>query len=149
MAVQVGDPFPSVPVRQASGALATVPQLLAGRPAVVYFYPKDNTPGCTREAHDFQRLLPEFEAAGVRVFGVSVDDQASHATFAQGCGLTFPLLSDEGGALARALGILHPERGYAKRTTYLVGADGRIRHIWEDVRVEGHAEEVLARARAL
>jgi peroxiredoxin Q/BCP len=109
--VAVGDPFPSIELQGSAGEAVRLGERTAGQPAVVYFYPKDATPGCTREARDFQRLWPRFRAAGIAVVGVSVDGPAAHRAFAADCGLEFPLLSDPGGALARALGILDPERG--------------------------------------
>jgi peroxiredoxin Q/BCP len=141
--MQAGDAFPDLPVGQEDGETVALHTLLRGAPAVVYFYPKDNTPGCTREAHDFQELLPAFRRAGVAVFGVSVDDAASHRRFRSACGLEFPLLVDAGGALSRALGILG-ERGTCRRTTYLLDSQGRVQRVWENVRVDGHAAEVLA-----
>lgn len=146
--MQVGESFPGAAVHQVGGQPASVASLLGGHPAVVYFYPKDNTPGCTLEAHDFQRLLPQFKQAGVSVFGVSVDDAASHEKFTSDCGLQFPLLMDIGGTLGTALGILN-DRGMTSRTTYLLDGTGQVRRIWQNVKVDGHADEVLAAAQAL
>lgn len=146
--MEIGHTFPDVRVGQVSGESAPLHQVLGGKPAVVYFYPKDNTPGCTREAHDFQRLLPQFQQAGVSVFGVSVDDAASHQRFSSDCGLQFALLVDEGGALSRTLGILG-ERGASRRTTYLLDGSARVARVWGNVKVDGHADEVLAAATAL
>lgn len=148
MAFGQGDAFPDLPVRDAEAQSLSVPVRAAGRPAVVYFYPRDDTPGCSKEAQDFERLRPDFTALGVGIFGVSVDDAASHRRFATRHGLGFPLLIDEGGVLARTLGILSPG-GRAQRTTYLLDGDGRIRGLWPRVRVDGHAHAVLAEARRL
>lgn len=145
--MQAGDGFPDVRVVDAEGRAASLSERLGGRPAVVFFYPADHTSGCTREAQDFQRLLPRFREAGVGVFGVSVDDTDSHRRFADDCGLEFPLLTDAGGALSQALGILN-EGGRCRRTTYLLAGDGRVRRVWEGVKVDGHADEVLAAATA-
>ena len=144
--MEVGDRFPDVELGRGSGGTVRTGALLASGPAVLYFYPRDLTPGCTREAHDFQEHLRQFADRGVGVYGVSTDDAASHARFADQCHLEFPLLVDAGGALARQLGILDEGRGMARRTTYLVAQDGRIRRIWHAVKVDGHAAEVLAAA---
>jgi len=145
--MEAGERFPDVTVGTADGGTARTSDLLAGSAAVVYFYPKDATPGCTLEAHDFQAHLADFRAAGVSVFGVSADGQESHRSFAAECALGFPLLIDAEGALGSALGIFDPARARHARTTYLVGADGMVRRVWKAVQVKGHAAEVLAAAR--
>jgi len=146
--MQVGDRFPDAAVGDGKGHGTQVSALLAGHAAVIYFYPKDSTSGCTLEARDFQSHLAEFQKAGVAVYGVSADDDASHDKFASECGLQFPLLVDTGGALGSQLGIFDAGRGRHSRVTYLVGADGRLRQIWPAVQVKGHAAEVLAAATA-
>ena len=124
---------------------------LKGKNIVLYFYPKDDTPGCTTENKDFSALAGDFDAAGVALLGVSKDEPKKHAKFIAKYGLTAPLASDplEGG-LSDALGVWAEKSMYGKtymgmvRSTYLVGADGKILRIWDKVKVAGHAQEVLA-----
>jgi peroxiredoxin Q/BCP len=108
---------------------------------VLYFYPKDNTPGCTQEAQDFRDDYERFKRAGAAVLGVSVDDIASHKSFAAKNKLTFPILSDKGGQVARKYGVM----GWimAKRATFVIGLDGKIVRAFPDVTVQGHAKDVL------
>ncbi|UIJ47025.1 peroxiredoxin [Sphingomonas cannabina] len=126
-----------------------------GKPLVLYFYPKDDTTGCTREAQDFTALMPEFEAAGVQVLGVSKDTPASHVKFTKKYDLTVPLASDADGALIEALGAWVEKSMYGRRfmgierSTFLFRADGTLARAWRKVKVAGHAAEVLAAARAL
>jgi peroxiredoxin Q/BCP len=121
----------------------------AGRPVVLYFYPKDDTPGCTKEACAFRDLLPKFRPGKAAVLGVSILDEASKARFAKKYDLTFPLLADEDHAVAEKYGVWQKKSLYGRsfmgiaRTTYLVGADGKVVRRWDHVRVDGHAEEVL------
>jgi peroxiredoxin Q/BCP len=128
---------------------------LAGNPYVLYFYPKDDTPGCTTEACGFRDALSEFEAAGVTVLGVSPDSPASHKKFADKFGLTFQLLSDPDKQLAKAYGIWVLKKNYGRefmgieRSTFLVGADGRIKQTWRRVRVNGHVAAVQEAAASL
>lgn len=147
MGVTQGERFPEFEGRTHDGRQIRTADL-RGRSAVVYFYPKDMTPGCTREAIDFDRRLDLFEALGTAVVGVSVDPSESHEQFTASCGLHFPLLSDEGGALAGRLGILN-ERGMARRTTYVLDREGVVRRVFEVKQVDGHVDEVLKAVRAL
>ena len=123
-------------------------------PAVLYFYPKADTPGCTREAQDFSALADDFAAAGVRVIGISKDPPAKHGKFAAKHGLTVALASDEDGSACDAFGVWGEKQLYGKtymgieRATFLFGADGRLVKAWRKVKVPGHAEAVLAAARA-
>jgi peroxiredoxin Q/BCP len=127
----------------------------AGRPVVLYFYPKDDTPGCTRESCAFQDNLPKFNSSKAAVLGVSVLNSASKAKFADKYGLTFPLLADEDHAVMEKYGVWQEKSMYGKkymgvaRTTYLIGADGKVARRWDGVKVDGHAEEVLAAVREL
>ena len=122
----------------------------AGRPLVLYFYPKDDTPGCTAEACSFRDNLPRFKTSKAAILGVSILDEASKAKFAKKYGLTFPLLADPGHEVAEKYGVWQEKSNYGRkymgiaRTTYLIGADGKVRKRWDRVRVDGHAEEVLA-----
>ncbi|MEO7157892.1 MAG: thioredoxin-dependent thiol peroxidase [Vicinamibacterales bacterium] len=122
----------------------------AGQPVIVYFYPKDDTPGCTKESCAFQDNLPKFTKSKAVVLGMSVLDSASKAKFANKYGLTFPLLADEDHAVMEKYGVWQEKSMYGKkymgvaRTTYLIGRDGRVVRRWDGVKVDGHAEEVLA-----
>jgi len=115
---------------------------LAGRKTVLYFYPKDGTPGCTKEACAFRDRMEDYRREGIEVYGVSVDSPESHREFQEENGLNFPLLTDEEGEAAAALGILG-ERGTARRTTFLLGEDGEIRKVYPEVSPETHADEIL------
>lgn len=117
------------------------------RPLVVYFYPRDETPGCTREAEAFRDIRAQLDAAGADIVGVSTDAMSSHASFARGHQLNFGLLSDPDGSLARAFGLT--VQGFAPRTTFIIGRDGRVARVFPGVRVDGHAAEVLSAVRAL
>lgn len=126
-----------------------------GRPVVLYFYPKDNTPGCTTEALEFTRLAPEFAAAGVVVIGISKDSLKKHENFCAKHDLGIYLASDDGGDTCEAYGAWAEKSMYGKtfwgvvRATFLIGADGKVARSWPKVKVKGHAEEVLDAARAL
>jgi len=128
---------------------------LAGQAYVLYFCPRDNTSGCTREAQGFRDAAREFAALGVRVIGVSPDPTASHARFRDQHGLGFTLLSDPERSVARAFGAYGPKRSMGRetvgivRSTFLIDGAGRIRRAWRGVRVDGHVAEVLAAAREL
>jgi peroxiredoxin Q/BCP len=151
----VGDPMPDIAMETPDGG-SVRPSDFAGKKLVVFFYPKDNTPGCTTEAKDFSALKGEFDAAGVALLGVSKDSPKKHQNFIAKHDLTTPLATDaEEGGLSDALGIWTEKQMYGKtymgmvRSTYLVGADGRIAQAWPKEKVKGHAEEVLAAAKAL
>jgi len=126
-----------------------------GRSLVLYFYPKADTPGCTREAIDFTRLRGEFQKAGADVLGVSADPVVAQDKFKKKHGLTVALGSDETHEMLEAYGVWGKKSMYGKtfmgitRTTLLIGADGRIARIWRKVKVDGHAAEVLAAARRM
>lgn len=123
---------------------------LRGRAVVLYFYPRDLTPGCTTEALDFTAALPRLRAAGAEVFGLSTDSLATHARFAAKHALAVPLISDPEAAVARAYGAWVEKNLYGRRSmgverrTLLIDATGRIARIWPKVKVAGHAEAVLA-----
>ncbi len=122
---------------------------LRGKPVVLYFYPKDDTPGCTKEACDFRDNQPQFDAASVKVFGVSSDTLKSHARFRSKYGLGFPLLADPDRTLAQAFGAVGMKKMYGKasigviRSTFVVGPDGTIEKTFSPVKVDGHAAAVL------
>jgi thioredoxin-dependent peroxiredoxin len=127
----------------------------AGRPVVLYFYPKDDTPGCTTESCAFQDNLPKFKKSKAVVLGVSVLGTASKAKFAAKYKLAFPLLADEDHAVIEQYGAWQEKSMYGKkymgvaRTTYLIGADGKVVRRWDGVKVDGHAEEVLREVQEL
>lgn len=151
----VGEMMPDVALELPDGGTLRAADF-RGRKLVVFFYPKDDTPGCTTENKDFTALKPQFDAAGVALLGVSKDPPARHAKFAAKYGLTVPLASDavESG-LSDALGVWLEKSMYGRRymgmerTTYLVDPDGRIAAIWRKVKVKGHAAEVLAAAKTV
>ncbi|MBC9072033.1 peroxiredoxin [Thauera sp. CAU 1555] len=128
---------------------------LKGGKAVIYFYPKDNTPGCTNETKDFGALHAEFAAAGCQVFGVSRDSLKSHENFKAKLELPFELLSDADEALCNALGVIKMKNMYGKqvrgieRSTFVFAADGSLAREWRGVKVPGHAAEVLEFVRSL
>jgi peroxiredoxin Q/BCP len=127
----------------------------AGRPVVLYFYPKDDTPGCTKESCAFRDNLPKFAKGRAAVLGVSILDEASKAKFAAKYQLNFPLLADADHEVAEKYGVWQEKQNYGKsymgivRTTYLIDADGKVAKRWDKVNVDGHAEEVLAATQAM
>jgi peroxiredoxin Q/BCP len=127
----------------------------AGRPVVLFFYPKDDTPGCTKESCAFQDNLPRFKKSQAAVFGISILDEASKARFAAKHGLKFPLLADADHAVAEKYGVWQKKSLYGRsfmglvRTTYLIGGDGKVVKRWDSVKVDGHAEAVLDAVKAI
>ena len=125
-----------------------------GQPLVLYFYPKDDTSGCTREAQDFTALAPEFKKAGLKVIGVSRDSMKSHEKFIGKYDLAVPLISDQDGRISDAFGTWVQKSMYGRkymgmeRSTFLIAPDGRVLKAWRKVKVPGHAEEVLKTAKA-
>lgn len=128
---------------------------LAGKKVVLYFYPKDDTPGCTVEAKDFAQRMKDFENAGVVIIGVSKDSLKSHDKFREKYCLPFLLGSDEDGSVCEAYGVWGEKSMYGKtymgieRATFLIDSKGTIARIWRKVKVDGHADEVLQAAKAL
>jgi peroxiredoxin Q/BCP len=126
-----------------------------GKTLVLYFYPRDNTPGCTLEAQDFRLLHKKFLAANAEVVGVSRDSLKSHAKFTEQCDLTFPLISDDQEALCSYFNVMKDKNMYGKkvrgveRSTFLIDSNGVLRQEWRGVKVEGHAQEVLEAAKKL
>ena len=150
----VGDAMPDIALEMPDGGTVK-PSDFRGRKLVLFFYPKDDTPGCTTENKDFSALAEEFEQAGTALLGVSKDPPKKHQKFAAKHELAAPLASDaEESGLADTLGIWVEKNMYGRkymgmeRTTYLVDAAGRIARVWRKVKVKGHAEEVLAAAQA-
>jgi peroxiredoxin Q/BCP len=151
MMINEGDKAPAITISASDGS--TVDLATPGQPLVLYFYPKDDTSGCTREAQDFTSLAPEFAKAGVKVIGVSRDPMKSHEKFIGKYSLQVPLASDEDGRISEAFGTWVEKSMYGRkymgmeRATYLIGPDGQVQRAWRKVKVAGHANEVLQAAR--
>jgi thioredoxin-dependent peroxiredoxin len=121
---------------------------LSGGKTVLYFYPKDDTPGCTKEACAFRDRMDDYKRAGIEVYGVSLDSPESHRQFSAEHNLNFPLLTDESGRASETLGVLN-DRGVAKRVTFLLDPDGKIVKVYPEVSPETHADEILEDAAPL
>jgi thioredoxin-dependent peroxiredoxin len=127
---------------------------MKGRQVILYFYPKDDTPGCTKEAGQFRDLFPDFSGSGAVVLGISPDHVGSHNKFVAKYDLPFTLLADPGHEIARTYGVWKEKRNYGKkymgieRTTFLIDGDGIVRRVWHNVRANGHAQRVLEAIRA-
>ena len=128
---------------------------LRGQNVVIYFYPKDSTPGCTTEGRDFSALQAKFKRANTVILGISRDSMASHEKFKAKQGFKFDLLSDPDEALCKKFDVIHEKTLYGRkfmgvvRSTFLLDADGKLRQEWRNVKVKGHAEEVLEAAKSL
>jgi peroxiredoxin Q/BCP len=152
--LNIGDKAPQFELPGDGGGTARLSDF-AGQPVVVYFYPKDDTAGCTAEAIDFSRLEPEFAKAGAAVIGISPDTAKKHDKFRKKHALTVALAADEERKAIEAYGVWVEKQMYGRsymgveRTTFLIGRDGRIAQIWRKVRVKGHAEAVLEAVRSL
>lgn len=137
-----------LPLALGDGSTTTLADF-AGRWVVLYFYPKDSTPGCTTEGLDFQALLPKFRKLGSEVIGVSRDSVKSHANFCTKQGFTFPLVSDGDEALCRAFGVIQMKKLYGRefegivRSTFLICPLSKVADVWQPVKVPGHAQAVL------
>ena len=148
-----GDKVPALKAKLSDGTDLDLSS--PGQPLVLYFYPKDDTSGCTREAQDFTGLADDFSKAGVKVVGLSRDPMKRHDKFIAKYDLKVPLASDEDGAISDAFGTWVEKSMYGRkymgmeRATYLIGADGTVLRAWRKVKVPGHAEEVLKAAREL
>jgi thioredoxin-dependent peroxiredoxin len=154
MSLAEGDPAPDFTMPASGGRTVSLADL-KGRPFVLYFYPKADTPGCTKEACAFQEALPQLGHIGIEVIGVSKDKMKPIEKFAEKYGLKFPLASDEDTRVAQAYGAWVEKSMYGKkymgmeRSTFLVDANGKVAKIWPKVKVEGHAAEVMKAAQAL
>lgn len=146
--IEIGAVAPAFSVQDDRGQTVSLAQF-QGKPVVLYFYPKDDTPGCTREACAFRDRSAELAGLGAVVLGVSPDDVASHAAFRDKFQLNFPLLADPDHALAESYGAWREKRNYGKvymgvqRSTYLIDAAGKVARVWKNVSVDGHDEQVL------
>ncbi|MEQ6204264.1 peroxiredoxin [Sulfitobacter sp. HNIBRBA2951] len=151
---EISDTAPDFTLPVTGGGDVTL-SALKGAPVVLFFYPRDDTPGCTKESIGFSEHLEAFKAAGAQVFGISRDTMAKHDKFAAKHDLTVPLLSDEGGSVTEDYGVWVEKNMYGKksmgieRATYLIDADGKIAQIWRKVKVPGHVEAVLEAVSAL
>ena len=145
--LEVGSLAPDFTLSDDSGATVHL-KALRGRTVVLYFYPKDDTPGCTVEACEFRDALPRFDAAGAAVYGISPDDVKTHEKFRKKFGLTFPLLADTEHAVAEKFGVWKEKNMYGRkymgveRTTFVIDGRGRIAHVFRKVKPQGHAEAV-------
>ena len=154
MSISEGDIAPDFSLGATDGRTASA-KALKGKPYVLYFYPKADTSGCTKEACDFQEALPQLGKLGLDVIGVSRDPMKALEKFAEKYGLKFPLASDEAGTLTEAYGVWVEKSMYGRkymgieRATFLVGADGKVAKAWHKVKVPGHAAEVMKSAEAL
>jgi peroxiredoxin Q/BCP len=151
---EISDPAPDFTLPATGGEEVTL-SALKGQPVVLFFYPRDDTPGCTKENQGFSASLADFEAAGAKVFGISKDSLASHEKFAAKRDLSVPLLSDENHTACEDYGVWKEKNMYGKtymgieRSTFLIAADGTIAQVWRKVKVPGHVEQVLEAVRAL
>jgi peroxiredoxin Q/BCP len=145
---QQGQRLPDIQFVTEDGGRLTAGDL-GGQKTVFYFYPKDDTPGCTKEACAFRDHMGDYERAGIQVYGVSLDSPESHRRFREKYNLNFPLLTDEGGRAAEALGVLREGREKANRVTFLLDADGRIARVYPEVSPETHADEILEDAASI
>lgn len=150
----IGDIAPDFTLPRDGGAAITLSALRPGK-VVLYFYPKDDTPGCTLEAQDFSARLADFQAAGATVIGISKDSVKAHDKFCKKHGLQIVLASDEEGSTCEDYGVWVEKNMYGRtymgieRTTFLIGGDGKIARVWPKVSVKGHADEVLDAVKAL
>ena len=139
---QQGQPLPEIDLTAEDGSRVGRDDL-AGQRTVLYFYPKDDTPGCTKEACAFRDRMGDYGEAGIKVYGVSLDSPESHREFREKYNLNFPLLTDEDGRAAEALGILRDNGGGANRVSFLLAPDGKIAKVYPEVSPETHADEIL------
>ena len=152
--VDVGKRAPAFALKDQNGKTHRLSEY-AGQPVILFFYPKDDTSGCTKEACDFRDHLPNFKSDKAAVFGVSILDEASKAKFAKKYDLTFPLLADAEHEIAEKYGVWQQKSLYGRkfmgivRTTYLIDGDGKVARRWDKVGVDGHAAEVLEAVKAL
>lgn len=150
----LGQPVADFSAQATSDTQVTLSEL-CGRNVVIYFYPKDNTPGCTTEGQNFRDLYPEFEAANAVIFGVSKDSMRTHENYKAKHSFPFELISDPEEALCKHFDVIKLKKLYGKeymgieRSTFLIDAEGVLRHEWRKVKVKGHADEVLTTLKAL
>lgn len=154
MSLKIGEQIPNLTLPATGGKDIALPDF-KGKPLVLYFYPKDNTPGCTQEGADFRDLYNSFQKAGVAVLGISRDSVRSHENFAAKYKFPFPLLSDADEAACKTFDVIREKSLYGRkymgvdRSTFLFDKAGKLRREWRSVKVKGHAAEVLEAARNL
>ena len=147
--IEPGAKAPAFALKDQEGQLHRLSDY-AGRSVILYFYPKDDTPGCTQESCEFQASLPQMAKREAAVLGISILDEKSKAKFSKKHGLTFPLLADADHEVAEKYGVWQKKLRYCRsymgiaRTTYLIGPDGKVAQRWDEVKVDGHVEEVAA-----
>lgn len=141
MALKVGTDAPAFTAKDTNGNTVSLSDF-AGKTVVLYFYPKDDTPGCTKQAQSFRDNHAEYQGKDMVVLGVSMDDEASHQKFTEKYGLPFQLLADTDGAITKAYDV--DGGGYAKRVTYVIDSNGKITHVDDKVKTETHAQDILA-----
>jgi peroxiredoxin Q/BCP len=141
MPLSVGDTAPAFTAKDTNGNTVSLSDF-AGKSVVLYFYPKDDTPGCTKEACSFRDNYSQYQGKDIVVLGVSIDDEASHQQFTEKFNLPFPLLADVNGAITKAYDV--DGGGYAKRVTYVIGGNGTISNVYTTVKTDTHATDILA-----
>jgi peroxiredoxin Q/BCP len=147
----VGKKAPAFTLPASTGGKIKLSEFADKKNVVLYFYPRDNTPGCTQEACDFRDNIARLKSAQTVVLGVSTDSVASHEKFAEKFSLPFPLLADEDHAVAEKYGVWVEKKNYGKtymgmqRATFLIGKDGKLKAVWPNVKVKGHVDEVAAK----
>jgi thioredoxin-dependent peroxiredoxin len=141
MSLSVGTTAPDFTVKDTNGNTVKLTDY-AGKMIILYFYPKDDTPGCTKEACSFRDYYADFQGQDITVFGVSMDDEASHQAFTQKFSLPFPLLADTDGSLTKAYDV--DGGGYSKRVTYVIDGEGTIIKVYDTVATATHASDILA-----
>jgi peroxiredoxin Q/BCP len=152
--IEPGRKAPAFTLRDQSGTTQTL-AAYAGRPVVLYFYPKDDTPGCTQETCDFRDRLPRFQKTKAAVLGISILDEKSKAKFAAKYDVTFPLLADADHVVAEKYGVWQEKSRYGRkymgvaRTTYLIDGEGKVARRWDNVKVPGHVEAVYEAVQAM
>ncbi|HEY9651080.1 MAG TPA: peroxiredoxin [Coleofasciculaceae cyanobacterium] len=145
MALSVGTDAPAFTAKDSEGKTVSLSDF-AGKTVVLYFYPKDDTPGCTKEAQSFRDNYAEYQGKDMVVLGVSMDDEASHKLFQEKYGLPFQLLADPDGTITKAYDVLGDYNGqsYAKRVTYVIDGSGKITYVDETVKTDTHAQDILS-----
>jgi peroxiredoxin Q/BCP len=152
--IEPGKKAPAFTLRDQNGEAHRLSDYV-GKPVVLYFYPKDDTPGCTQETCDFRDKLPRFKSSKAGIFGISILDEKSKARFAEKLNVTFPLLADADHEVAEKYGVWQQKMNYGRaymgivRTTYLIDADGKVAKRWDKVKINGHADDVLAAVKEL
>lgn len=141
MVLPVGTKAPSFTTKDTNGNTVSLSDF-AGKTVVMYFYPKDDTPGCTKEAQSFRDNYAEYQGKEIVVLGVSMDDEASHKAFTEKYGLPFQLLADVDGSITKAYDV--EGGGYSKRVTYIINGEGAISYVDEKVKTDSHAKDILA-----